>query len=113
MGFVGELVVGNGGVVGWLGCPWCWKGEFHTSQCSVLQSCWERVGGREGGRGRDGLEGREGNGSIVSTSYVSTQILSGTEHRNMPKVDHGGGGEKVFSMRLKVWCHEKSRALFC
>ena len=36
-----ELVLGVGGVFGGLVGPWCWAGEFHTSQCSAFQSGWE------------------------------------------------------------------------
>ena len=35
------LVLGVGGVFGILVGPWCWAGEFHTSQCSAFQSGWE------------------------------------------------------------------------
>ena len=38
MGVVVELVLGVGGVFGGLVGPWCWAGEFHTSQCSA---CWD------------------------------------------------------------------------
>jgi hypothetical protein len=41
MGVVVELVLGVGGVFGGLVGPWCWAGEFHTSQCSAFQSGWE------------------------------------------------------------------------
>ena len=37
-GAAGELVVGVGGVVGGVGCPWYWMGEFHIFQCSAFQS---------------------------------------------------------------------------
>ena len=36
-----ELVLGVGGVVGGFVGPWCWAGEFHTSQCSAFQLGWE------------------------------------------------------------------------
>ena len=41
MGVVVVLVLGVGGVFGGLVGPWCWAGEFHTSQCSAFQSGWE------------------------------------------------------------------------
>ena len=41
MGVKVGLVLGVCGVVGRLVGPWCWAGEFHTSQYSAFQSGWE------------------------------------------------------------------------